>query len=101
MFDTKFRRIVTAIALTTACSLLPLSDLQAGQARSRRLPAVEKATFSLWSLLSSFWGKASVRIDDNGNKASVRIDDNGARVTVFQENRPAVRLDGGSREERN
>lgn len=94
MFNTKFRRIVTAIALTAACSLLPVSDLQAGPAKGRRTPAVEKATFSLWNLLSSFFEKASVRIDDNGNKASVRIDDNGARVTVLQENRPAVRPDG-------
>jgi len=78
MFQPKARRVVPALALTAALSLVPLTDASAARARAPRskpqsaarvslLVQLAAELASLWdSLVPETWSDAGVRWDDNG-----------------------------------
>jgi hypothetical protein len=73
MLSRRSRRTIAVTALTLACAILPLSDLNAGMLNESRwerpAPVVQRIVrqaSSFWNVLVSIWEESGLRIDGNG-----------------------------------
>ena len=72
MLSLQIRRSVAILALAAAFMILPLSDLSAAPRSESRWSGPERSArivpqgFSFWSILTSLFEGAGMRIDGNG-----------------------------------
>lgn len=72
MLSPRLRRAIAILALTAASVIVPLSDLSAAPRSESRWSGPERSArvldkgFSFWSLLTSIFERAGMRMDDNG-----------------------------------
>lgn len=75
MFQPKIRRVLASAALVSALSLLP-ADVALAQPRRSQGNVVVRLASPFWNFLSGLLGKATIRIDPNGQRIT-RSDPNG------------------------
>lgn len=72
MLSLRIRRALAILALTAASVILPLSDLSAAPRSDshwngpERRARVVRQGFSFWTILTSIFERAGMRMDDNG-----------------------------------
>lgn len=72
MLSLRIRRNAAVLALVAASLLFPLSDLSAAPRSESRWSAPERSarimrqSFSFWTVLTSIFERAGMRMDENG-----------------------------------